>query len=182
VTLTCRAFTLIEVVIVISIVVILSALIGPVLLNAKVAFNASQSLNRMLQMHQAVFLYQQEYELPVAVPAVYPPVHYVYTKYLGLGKSFFETPCGYKDGIEDNLRRLGYSYWYLPPISDDYFERWGNNAMLFSDPYCNRPSDWNSAYRSKRGLGITVSGKLINHLKGGSPGNPEWWTSRDTDF
>jgi type II secretory pathway pseudopilin PulG len=176
-----RAFSLAEVVVVSALAAVLCALMLPVFSKARDRANVRSSLERLRQLHVAISIYRQDWETGgwTITALGLPSYAYVYGTYMGFGKDFFRSPCGYKDGIEGNEKRLSYQYWAVGlPGVDKYFEQYRDNSVLFNDPHCN-PSAivWTSPYTTKQGLAVQLDGKLILNNKPGSPGDPAWWTS-----
>lgn len=174
------AVTLMDVLATMAIVLVLGSLLAPMFSSSLEGARVSSSLSRLRQMHVAIEAYRMDhggidvYESREA--HALPPRGYVYGTLLGFPEDFWRSPCGYKDGIESNLRRL--SYGYSP--SDDpkwsaYLSRYRQNAILLSDPHCNPAGTlWWGKFTSKRGLGLLVGGKLVNVRKRGLP-QMEWW-------
>lgn len=177
-----KAFTLVEVMVVLVIIGIIVAIATPPMVKAKEKAQITSSLMRLRQLHIAVELYRGEYDLHDDFNVRhFPPFNYVYDTYLGFDEDFFRSPCGYKEGIEANLKRISYQYYPYPfdlpnDPSTRYYQKYGPNAMLFRDPHCNQPEDWHATMLPKRGLGVTVGGQLLNFVKRGDPSRNEWWT------
>ena len=173
-----KAFTLLEVLVCLAIVAIVAAFATPAFLAAKEKSKITASLGRLHQLQMAVMIYRADDDQAsdYAVES-FPPFDYVYSTYLGFGEDFFRSPCGYKPGIEDNLKHISYQYTPYPIMraSHDYFAKYGPKAVLFRDCHCNDAISWNSAYLMKRGLAVTVEGTLLNIYKRGTPLD-DWWT------
>lgn len=184
-----RAFTLIEIIVVVVIVAILVAILVPVASRSIASAQISDSNQRLKQMHLAVELYRIDYEGTASYSHPYeyglPTGYYVFTSYLGLGQEFFQTPCGDKSGIigkisgtsEVNTSGSTYAYFishFKQTVA--HFQKHGPDAIMFVDLHCNPGGiDWRNNYESKRGLGVTVGGRLVNFYKMGDPGHLEWW-------
>ena len=173
-----RAFSLVEVIVVIAIISVLAALIAPALWSVKHSVNMTSSMSRLRQLGVAVQMYQADYQLQRASVGELPPFEYVYDEFMGFDKDFFVSPCGYKDDIEGNQMGLSYHYWGGFDVNEQLFERHGDNSALFSDPDCNENGDqWRSLHRSKRGLAVLYSGQVVNRYKPGDPGKMVWWST-----
>lgn len=171
-----KGFTLIETVMVISIIVILTALMQPVFSQAKQHVQVQSSVQRLKQLHLAVELYRNDHSLSGYSVDDYPTHGMIYASYLGLGKDFFKSPCGYKQGIEDNLKRLSYQYVPFPgSVTSEHYARYQDMALLFRDPHCNTKFQWDSPYMSKRKLGILTGGQIVNEIDTGSTLSLDWW-------
>lgn len=176
-----RGFTLIEVCVCIAIMATLAAILTPVFSEAKKSSQIQSSLSRLRQLHIAVQVYRTDHEMGGYTVAGLglPPREYVYDTNLGMGREFWTSPCGYVASIEPNLSRMSYQYVVSRGDREDpYFTKYEDNALLFSDPHCN-PSGtvWGSRFIRKRGLGVLLSGQLVNHFKPGFPGDLSWWSS-----
>lgn len=172
-----RAFTLVEVIVVVAILTVVAAVISPVLWRVKHSANMASSTVRLHQLGVAVKQYQVDYGLDGPSTYELPTYEFVYTDFFGLGKSYFESPCGYKKGIEDNLMGISYQYWAGFPMNEPFFQEHGDRSVLFSDPHCNDSADqWKSRYRSKRGIAVLYSGEVVNRYKPGNPSDMDWWS------
>lgn len=169
--------------VVISISIILVALLTPVLGRVKEHVQVRISLDRLRQLSLATMIYRQDwgagtdYSSPTGLSL--PPYGTVYGTYMGLGKDFFRSPCGYKDSIETNGNRLSYGYAPTPyPVYLEHLRMREEGAMLFSDPHCNpEGTPWMSRYYKKQGLSVTLGGQLHRVNKAGDPALPEWWVT-----
>lgn len=171
-----KGFTLIETVMVISIIVILTALMQPVFSQAKQHVQVQSSVQRLKQLHLAVELYRSDNNLTGYSVDDYPMHYTIYSTYLGFGKNFYVSPCGYKAGIEDNLKGLSYNYVPYPaPQIEVHYKHYEENAVLFKDPHCNSKLEWDSPFMSKRKLCILAGGQIVNEISTGSSHHLEWW-------
>lgn len=180
----CRAFTLIELLVTISITVILVGLLTPVFGRVKEHVQIRVSLDRLRQLSIATLVYRQDWGNGSDYSSIegvsLPPYGYVYGTYMGFGRDFFRSPCGYKESIEPNKNRISYGYFPTPfPVYLDHLKKREEGAMLFGDPHCNAEGiPWLSRFYAKRGLGVTIGGQLHNAFKNGDAGSPEWWVTR----
>ena len=173
-----RAFSLVELIVVIAIISVLAALISPALWRVKHSVNMTSSMSRLRQLGVAVQMYQADYQLQRPSVGELPPYGYVYSEFMGFAKDFFVSPCGYKDDIEGNTLGLSYQYWAGFEENEPLFQKHGDNSALFSDPDCNENGDqWRSQYQSKRGLAVLYSGQVVNRYKPGDPGTMDWWST-----
>jgi prepilin-type N-terminal cleavage/methylation domain-containing protein len=173
-----RGYTLVEVMVVIAIIAVTTAIAYPAFSSARAAARVSSSADRLRQLHLAVEIYRNDWGANNDLdPESFPSHGYVYWSFLGLGKDFFRSPCGYKTGIEDNLMRLSYQYVPAPePVFTAHLRRYGPDALLFRDPHCSGTVEaWNTPQMTKRVLAVTVGGQLINRMKRGSTLPLEWW-------
>lgn len=178
----CRAFTIVEMLVVLAIIMVLAGLLQPTYTAARHSANIQSSASRLRQLSMAVQIYRINEDLYGYSIDQFPPRDTVYESYLGLGIDFFRSPCGYKDGIEDNLKRISYSYGpFDDPFVEAHFLRYQDNAVLFLDPHCHTLAQWSSPYLSKRNLSVLVEGRLVNEMKKGLPRNLSWWLPRDLE-
>lgn len=176
-----RAFTLIEIIVVVVIVAILVAILVPVFARAVHSAQMNASQQRLKQLQLAVEIYRMDYDGVGRYGSMYdaglPTYGYVYSTHMGFGMDFFVSPCGYKEHIEANQRRLSYQYTPSPmPGYTEHLQKYQEDALLFVDQHCNDPStDLNNQYHYKRGLGVTLGGRLINRYSLGYTGDINWW-------
>lgn len=172
-----RAFSLVEIIVVIAIISVVAAIVSPVLWRVKHSVDMTASASKLRQLGVAIHIYQADYDLYGASVYALPSYSYIYTEFMGFGKEFFVSPCGYKDDIEQNKMRLSYQYWGGDPYSEPSFEKHGDNSALFSDLHCNDNGDqFRSLYRSKRGIAVLYSGQVVNRFKPGDTGTMDWWS------
>jgi len=173
--------TFVETMAVTLIIIVISAALIPVFRAVKERSLIQSSCMRLKQLHVAITLYRTDWDsggYANQYAAGLPPYSYVYASHFGLGKGFFVSPCGYKPSIEGNLNHLSYQYAPSPYESfSKYLSEHLEESLVMNDPHCN-PDDiaYNSPFLPKRGLGVVLSGRLINQYKRGSPGSLEWWT------
>lgn len=172
------AFSLVEMLICVAIILLILALSAPALTSAKDSAKRKSSQLRLRQLYSSTVLYLNDYP-DASSPNDRPPLSYVYSTFLGLGEPFFISPCGIKPtvGPPPHTPKWGYAYWAIPNPPDPYYQKYGDNSMLFSDPNCNAHGVFDSPYATKRGLGVTMGGRLINHVKPGNAYRESWWTT-----
>lgn len=176
-----RAFTLIEIIVVVVIVAILVAILVPVFARAVHSAQMNASQQRLKQLQLAVEIYRMDYDGVGRYGNMYdaglPTYGYVYSTHMGFGMDFFVSPCGYKENIEANQRRLSYQYTPSPmPDYSEHLQKYQEDALLFVDQHCNDAStDLRNQYHYKRGLGVTLGGRLINRYSLGFTGDIAWW-------
>lgn len=176
-----HAFTMIELIASISIVMVLVGILVPVFRSARERSLILSSLLRLKQMHVAVTIYRADWDAgnyENQYGAGLPSYAFVYGTYLHLGRQSFRSPCGYKPNIEGNVNELSYQYAPMPTDAySKYLSLHREESILMNDPHCNPDSVvYGSPFTKKRGLGVLLSGRLINQYKTGSPGDLEWWT------
>ncbi|MDI9636701.1 hypothetical protein QPK87_09780 [Kamptonema cortianum] len=174
-----RALTALELMVVISILLLLVAIMSPTFARARESAKITGSLARLKQLYIAVEMYAINEGGDALSPAHLPTLAAVQSNWLGLGKEFFISPCG----INQIPGKTAYesSYAYFPHdyviVLEQYMEKYGVNAVIWSDPNCNPPLAFDVETTTKRGLAVTAGGNLINHYKRGNPYRPEWWSS-----
>ena len=175
-----RAFSFLECLVTLCILVILTSILLPIILEVRQKALITSSVSRLRTIYQAFSLYRADYEhggYNNYADAGMPPYATVYEGYLGLGRPMFDSPCGYKDGIEDNTSHI--SIQYLGAEGDEeraILKQYRESTVLFRDVYCNSPAAWNADLRQKHGIGVTLGGTLLNHFKSGPAWKMEWWS------
>lgn len=179
-----RAFSLIEVLVVVSIVSVLGALLLPVTLSAVREARATSSLSNLRQNYVALALYrsEQDGDTKYGVPAEMglPQFEHLRVLYLdprGAIRPEWRSPCGTHP---DYGAAVGYFY-LLPAYKEVELAqralRYRENLLLLSDVNCNdRGVALYAPERSKLGLGALLSGTLVRHRKPGLPTeDQDWW-------
>jgi type II secretory pathway pseudopilin PulG len=170
-----RALALVELMTVVAIIGVLVAIVVAVYPCASFASKISVSKSNLRQLHQAAEIYRADWPEEGRLPAL--PKHDLTA--FGVDMRVFYSPCGDPvDGAVEAspLPPPGYQYWYWSRETD-YYRKYGNNAMLFIDPFCNEDMTvFENDFATKRGLGVTVGGELIEHLKPGDMVEEAWWT------
>lgn len=117
-----RAFTLIEVLIVIAIIAILAVLLFPVFARSKVEAMKTVSKSNQKQMHTSAILYGQDYDCFDDVPGLGPfPLEpltgniFVLKRY-GVVDAMLKSPLA--AGAPENL--LSSTYFYMPPYPKEH--------------------------------------------------------------
>lgn len=168
------AFTLVEIVTSIAIVTIVAAIVFPATVRAIGAARISSSLERLKALHTAAKIYQEEYGGDGAWGSCYemnlPNIEQLTRSRLGLSEDAWHSPCSPSPR---------WSYMYF--LGDDEEHRTyaltkQEESMLFVDLNCDskRGLTWGE-YVSSRGLGIRMSGQLVNKLRPGDPNVSKWW-------
>lgn len=179
-----RAFTLLEVLAVTAIAAILTAITVPVYRRVIHSAHIQASLSNLHQIHIALTQYRTDWDgdarygdlatmgLPTAEQLYFP------LKLLETPTEIWKSPCGVHPDEPDSV--IQYLYW--PGDGDDPFPAWSEayreNLVLVSDSYCT-PHDVPlfNIYQSRRGLGVLLSGQLVNRFKPGDMNDPGWWSS-----
>lgn len=186
-----RAFSLVEVMVVLAILAVLAALLYPVLQKAKSSGNEAACTSNLHQMHVALQLYRDQWE------GTDEPAH---TWEMGLPdirskNSFFE--------VINRLHCQGYSYpdgrgnpgyvfhWPLgsPGFGvdagdvdkaqeewKDYVANQGSASVTIFGPN-HQTQTRISSLSLQRAFGVTLSGSVLRYVRRGDLTQMEWWKS-----
>jgi len=176
-----RAFTLLEVICVMLITAALMCVCMPVFQAGLRSARTRSAIDRLRQLHIATTLYINEWGggtgFGSAAAVGLPPGPYVYTTYMGFGKSFFVSPCGYKPEIEPNLGGISVTYTPYFEWTAAYFKRYRENSVIYYDLHCtDDPSSFYDRFAKKRGLAVLYGGKLVNRYAPGLPIDLYWFS------
>ena len=112
-----RAFTLLEVLIVIAIIVLMALIIFPVFASVRASARRTVCISQLRQIGMGISLYQQDYEgLPQHLSQTYPT--YVNATRL------FVCPNDRKQGQYDGNSRLEGNLYLASGVSYEYFPQW----------------------------------------------------------
>jgi prepilin-type N-terminal cleavage/methylation domain-containing protein len=174
-------FTLGEVLVVIAIIVILAALVS--LLGPRAIASAKQahSHGNLKQHHLALKLYQSEwggdgvYGLPeeMGYPLDTPEMFaHVWPNVLKVPEQAWQTKCC----CHPDLGKAVIQYQFKMPTSRSEALEFEDNLVTFVDLHCN---DYSAKIRNtlepRRGLGVLLSGTLVNRYKEGNMDKFSWW-------
>lgn len=184
-----RAFTLIEVLVVISIILVLAALLLPTFRSAKDSANESSCLSNLHQLGMAVSLYRSENNgdgvtgdmFEMGLPPSGP----------GYGLLWDHMPVAKKLGIcrgpgrPKNMAPDGFAYRYIPAPPGQktgtttwkqYVQDKGEAAIVFMDENHNASSvSMLAPGVTKHIVGVRLSGEVVRKTKKGDPWNFDWW-------
>jgi hypothetical protein len=163
---------------ILCIALVLSVLIRPLILDVKREMSVRSTKANLRAIGRAVLEYLSEYgDSTDAMPAGLPPRELVYSQDFGLSQKLFMSPCGLPPASESNSNNLTVQYALdSHPDTLAYFRLKGQHAILFTDGSCNSdPFLWGSRIARTRGLGVRVSGQLVDHYKRGEPWKLDWW-------
>ena len=178
-----RGFTVVEVIFCIVIICIVAAILQPVFRSSRHSAQVSASLSNLHQMYVALMLYQGSEGASgqygtlasMGLPSQPPQIFNGY-----IPKGLWHSPCGRNPEWFDST--ISVEYEYYAATSADPFDKVGKiyqeNSVMFIDMNC---SDHNEPLHSEfvlhQGLGVQLSGALLNLHKGGSFIFENWWTS-----
>ena len=169
-----RAYSLIEVLVVIAILLIVAAIVAPVYAGAKKAAKISATISNLKQLHMAALLYQTE----SGAPGSYGPLSVSGLPASGDMRAYlqlFKSPCGrHPSDFTD------YATVYYPGLRPDRYDedaaRFQENLIVVLDMQCSDPTvDLYQPLDPKFGLGILLSGALIRKTDTGDFLDPGWW-------
>lgn len=179
-----KAFTLIELLICISIIAVLAVIAFPVFAKAKRSSQISKSISNLHQMHIAIKIYQADWDGEgkygdLATMGLPDGLQLYRSKQLGLGREMWQSPCGQDPSWAPFPAVIQYDYNvegdfdHLEAIAPLYQE----NLIVFSDMNCSEHGQpLFSEYLPHRGLGVLLSGALLNLYKPGDSRWQKWWS------
>lgn len=180
-----HAFTLVELIVCVAIIAIVMAIATPVFVRAKKSAQIQASMSNLHQMFIAGKLYQMDWDgdgrygdLDVmGLPSVIWPQF----RLSDLGGKPAKSPCGLDPGWM-GTEIVVHHYIYRPgeggPKFAQYATMWKENMLFFSDLNCDDHSiPVYSREFAHRGLGVLLSGRLVNlYKKGQMTGDDYWWS------
>ncbi len=180
-------FTLLEVLACMAIITVIAAILSPVLRSAKHSAQITSSISNLHQMHVALLLYQSangggnSYSslASMGLPTEEQLMPNTHTPPLNLPYSIWRSPCG-QNPSWDPSPNTTIQYEYLPSASLDNFEKvapiYQENLTMFVDLNCAEHGEpLYSEYLPHRGLGVQLSGALLNRFKPGDCRFQRWW-------
>lgn len=158
-------------------------LFAPVLTSVKMSANISRAKSNLHQQWLGIKLYQEanggEGSWGTASEMNLPDVFaVVQTPYLGLGRDVWISPCG-KHPLWPSPET--YSFRIYPDTTNDHRTRdaallYQDNMVATVDPQCNSAAvNIFSASEVRFGLGVLLSGQLVQKMKRGDWYDYEWW-------
>lgn len=172
-----RAFTLVEILVVIAITATLMAIILPAMSSAMRSAKSTQTMSQLRQLHVAVMLYQadhggggtygtlEEMGLPSAEWLFLDPVL----------RPLFLSPCGRNPSSPSD-----YGVWYFPldgaPPFPERARIFQENLILAFDMQCSDPAvNLYNQYAAKKGIGVLLQGSGVVRIRKGDWRDPLWW-------
>ncbi len=175
-------FSMVEVIYCIAIIAIVAAILIPVFRSAKHSAQVTASISNLHQMHVALNLYQSaqssaavsgslaEMGLPSGSNA-YDSLH--------IPPELWQSPCGLNTSWTPGpIVKIQYEYFAQTSFTpwDEAIKSYQENAVMFVDMNCAEHGEpLRSAFILHRGLGVRLSGALLNLHKPGNYGQQEWW-------
>lgn len=187
--------TLIEMLVCLAICLVLAAIAFPVFTKVKAYAKQTSAASNLHQLYLAAEMYRMNYDgegiygsaIVMGFPGESPDggLNSPADIFLDKNRSLIYSPCGlnrswfpYMKGSADKpVSNLIFTW--LDPKFGTYAGTYRQNTMIVEDVNCDDPgSPINNPYYMHRGLGVTVSGQLVNHYKTGQMlENPSWWTA-----
>ncbi len=174
-------FSLLEVIGCILIIAIIAAILMPVFRSARHSAQVTASTSNLHQMYTAMCLYQTaqgssaqygslaEMGLPSGDQA-YESLH--------IPPEVWISPCGLNPSWAPGPVKTQYEYFAQTSFTkwDEAIKKYQDNAVVFVDMNCadhNEPL--RSDFFSHQGLGVRLSGALLNLRQTGNYGQQAWW-------
>jgi prepilin-type N-terminal cleavage/methylation domain-containing protein len=175
------AFTLMELLVVVALIAVLATVLTPVIVGAKHRAKQTGSGMNLKQIHIALMLYQGDWQggggygdLP---QMGMPPGTVLLRSRLKLPVETWQSPCGTHPDFGPAV--IHYEYWLYEggPEVEAASLAFEENLLLVSDVNCNSHDvKLGSTYMPRRGLGVLLSGQLVNHYKAGNLYRRKWWS------
>jgi prepilin-type N-terminal cleavage/methylation domain-containing protein len=175
-----RAFTLVEVLIVVAILAVVAAIAFPVFSRAKEASKRTVSISNLRQLYFATKLYQSDYDGEGVYGSRYDmglPIH-TYDKSLanyGFERDLMKSPCGmhpdFPSGTWNVEAAFDNTWWEsLTPVYRDGTPMWWDLNCTDHSVKLGNP------YDIKRGIAVLLSGTAVSRLKTGIPYHPSFYS------
>ncbi len=176
-------FTLLEVIYCIAIIAIISAIMTPVFRSAKHSAQITASISNLHQMHIALLLYQGnqgsggQYN---SLASMGLPADFEQGYDLIRELSLYKSPCGLNPSWSKEPVQIEYEYFAMtsdtPP--DEAIRKFQENTVMFTDMNCADHGDpLHSDFLPHRGLGVQLSGTLLNLNRPGDYLEQRWWSN-----
>lgn len=174
-----RAFTLVELIIVLSIVAIITAIAYPVIAGAVGRAKESQCMSNLRQFGVAIEMYRNDYDgtgkwgTPAQMGMPHPLAVLMFEDYVkpGLEK------CGGVDPTR-GVRGLYAHFWSSYQDQDwaSCVAKWREGTVaMFDVNHRNRVGAYGSPIAINYAIGLTVGGNVRVLNKRGSPETQSWW-------
>lgn len=179
-----RAFTIFELLTSIAIIGVLVSILVPVLRGTRRSGQITSSINNLHQFHTALKLYQSEddgegkYGSPEEMG--FPSQEYITFKRFGTPEHMWQSPCG--QNFKWHAKPIVIQYEFYPyqvvqPRETEIARKYTENLLTFRDMNCSDDfEDLTNPLLSHRGLGVLLSGQLVNVRRPGYVNDPSWWS------
>ena len=176
-----RAYTIVELMVVIAIIFVIAALSFPAFVSARFRAKIEDDKQRLHQCQLACALYQidsgSSSSLPFGLPSALDAIGEFKAgrKFYGLKSSDFHSACG-----RHPTSLTPVFHWFLGDAPTgagaEFVQRHGEQTPLFIDPNCNDPYlDLEAEWVIKRGIAVLVDGSLVVRMGKGFIGRHTFW-------
>ena len=179
-----RGFALIEVLIVVAILSILAALLFPVLSAARLEAKSTSSKAKLHNISLALMIYRSDWggtsdvgDLPdLGLPSTIQIARTANN--LGVGVGGWVSGCAYHPQSAPPRHTMFYFPGEGGPRLVEASTTFQEDLLMVADDQCSS-ADINiqDVYRSKRGLGVLLSGTLVDRVAPGNLNDPAWYVS-----
>ncbi len=173
-----RAVTILELVFVMAIVAITMAVATPAFIEAKHSALITKSVSNLHQISLAAMVYQEDWphsaDYGTAAEMGLPDLGQIAKNRLRLPIEAWRSPC-----VSSRTSPTRLDYTWSPETSQEWIAlvtQWRENTLLSSDDHCNLGDlPPLSTWVKRRGLGVTLGGRLLNRFKDGNINTQSWW-------
>ena len=179
-----RGFTIVELLIVVAILSVMAALLFPVFAAVRLEAKTTDSKAKLHNIFLALTLYRSDWggtsdvgDLPeLGIPST--PQLVKSAGWLGLGPEGFTSGCATHLSILPHKEFLFYYPGEGGPKFVQASATYGDGLVMVVDNQCNAADvNVHNVYRTKRGLGVLLSGTLIDRTAQGDPYDPAWYAT-----
>jgi prepilin-type N-terminal cleavage/methylation domain-containing protein len=187
-----HGFSLLEIIACVAIIAIVAAILTPVFRATKHSAQITSSLSNLHQIYIALAMYQGanggggNYSSLAGMGLPEPEQLFSSTKALPLNLPLdvWRSPCGQNPAWTSVLTSV--QYVYFPGQDLDNYEKiaplYQDNMAAFIDMNCAEHGEpLYSDYIPHRGLGVLLSGALVNRIKPGDSRYQKWWSDPVTN-
>ncbi len=178
-------FTLLEMIYCITIIAILAAILYPAFRSAKHSAQIQASLSNLHHMHVALMLYQGNQGNPGhygSLASMGLPSDAIQATAAVIPSGLEKSPCGNipEWSHSDVAPQVQYEYFIVTSAGakpEQDLVKYQENTVMFTDMNCaDRGVNLMSSYFKHRGLGVQLSGALLNLNRSGPYHLQSWWT------
>jgi prepilin-type N-terminal cleavage/methylation domain-containing protein len=175
-------FTLLEVLYCIAIIAIVAAILMPVFRSAKHSAQVTASISNLHQMYVALSLYQTAQGTGAQTGTLaemgLPSGDRAYES-LKIPSAVWRSPCGLNTSWAPGpVVNVQYEYFAQTSFTkwDEAIKTYQDNVVMFVDMNCSEHGEpLRSTFIVHQGLGVRLSGALLNLHKPGNYGQQSWW-------
>lgn len=164
-------------VVVVAIIMLLAAILTPVFKTARRSAQITSSIGNLKQQHLALKLYQQEWNGEGVYgewhEMGYPPVFADWVRPLKVPIAVWDTPCQHHPDWGESL----VDYELRLPMDVSITRAFEEQIVTFTDINCNDAGvRLGNSFEQRRGVGILLSGTIVNRFKTGDMWRFSWWS------